>query len=134
MSESSDENAVGACVLVVDDNQDIRNLISFILSKEGYEVITATDGDEGLDLAISRKPNLILLDVMMPRVSGLETLTALRAHKDKSISGIPVVMITAKASTADVDEALARGADSYIVKPFRPAGLSARVHSVLNDN
>ncbi|MCF8530217.1 MAG: response regulator transcription factor [Candidatus Nanopelagicales bacterium] len=120
-------------VLVIDDNEDIRNLIAFLLGKEGYTVTQATDGDEGLLEAINTKPDLILLDVIMPRVSGLETLTALRAHKDKSVATIKVIMITANSRAEDVDEALARGANSYIVKPFRPPGLITRVQSVINE-
>ncbi len=129
---SEEKKAKPQSILVVDDNEDIRNLLSFLLTKEGYQVTMASDGDEGLEIALTIKPDLILLDVMMPKVSGLETLTALRANKDSKISAIPVVMITAKAGTTDVDEALARGADSYIVKPFRPTSLINKVHSFLN--
>jgi len=121
-------------ILVVDDNEDIRNLLNFLLTKEGYEISMASDGDEGLQMAVRDVPDLVLLDVMMPRVSGLETLTAIRANKSEKISNIPVIMITAKSGTADVDEALARGADSYIVKPFRPTSLIAKVNAFFSEN
>jgi DNA-binding response OmpR family regulator len=127
----SEKSELTSRILVVDDNEDIRNLLEYLLTKEGYKVSVASDGDEGLQKAITLKPDLILLDVMMPNVSGLETLTALRANKDQKISSIPVIMITAKSGTDDVDEALARGADSYIVKPFRPASLISKVSTFL---
>ncbi len=119
------------CILVVDDNLDIRNLLSMILEKEGYTVIHGVDGREGLEKIIQNIPNLVLLDVMMPGFSGLEVLAAVRENKKREINSIPICMITAKSSVEDVDKALELGATSYIVKPFRPAVLIEKVNSLL---
>ena len=119
-------------ILVVDDNDDIRGLLLLVLEKEGYEVHIAVDGEEALEKAQLIKPDLILLDVMMPKLSGLEVLSALRKHSDKKISEVPVMMITAKSALADVDQAGLWGATSYIVKPFRPLDLRQKVLDLLN--
>jgi two-component system chemotaxis response regulator CheY len=118
-------------ILVIDDNEDIRNLLSLILEKEGYVVRHGIDGRDGLEKILELKPDLILLDVMMPGFSGLEVLAEIRSNKKKEISLIPICMITAKSLVEDIDEALALGATSYIVKPFRPAVLSDKVNALL---
>jgi two-component system response regulator VicR len=119
-------------ILVIDDNEDIRNLLSLILEKEGYEVKHGIDGRDGLEKVLEFIPDLILLDVMMPGFSGLEVLTEVRSNKKKEISSIPICMITAKSLVEDIDEALELGATSYIIKPFRPAVLSEKVSSLLS--
>lgn len=119
-------------VLAIDDNADIRDLLSFVLEKEGYEVSASANGVDGLTQIKEKKPDLILLDVMMPEFSGFDVLDAIRNDKDSKIRSIPVLMITAKSSTEDVDRALELGATSYIVKPFRPAKLVEKVQELLS--
>ena len=118
-------------ILVVDDNEDIRNLLSLILEKENYLVIHGVDGRDGLEKILSNQPDLILLDIMMPGFSGLEVLAEVRANKKKEINSIPICMITAKSLVEDIDAALELGATSYIIKPFRPAVLADKVNSLL---
>ncbi len=120
-------------ILVVDDNEDIRGLLSLVLQKEGYEVNAAVDGADALEKANTLKPDLILLDVMMPGLSGLEVLSAIREHKDKKINEVPVMMITAKSTIDDIDAAVELGASSYIVKPFRPANLAEKVQEIFSE-
>lgn len=118
-------------ILAIDDNEDIRNLLTFILEKEGYTVSTTADGVTGLAEIQNEKPDLILLDVMMPEFSGFEVLDAIRTDKDAKVRSIPVLMITANSSTEGIDQALELGATSYVVKPFRPATLVEKVRSLL---
>ena len=118
-------------ILVVDDNQDIRDLISLILEEEGYSVISAEEGTSALALIKEKEPTLVLLDVMMPGISGLEVLRQLRASKRSQVSQTPVIMITAKSQSTDIDEALEAGATSYIVKPIRADALLEKVQSFL---
>jgi DNA-binding response OmpR family regulator len=118
-------------ILAIDDNADIRDLMAFVLEKAHYQVITAADGRSGLKMIGESKPSLVILDVMMPEISGFEVLEAVRADKDSKVRNIPVLMITAKSSTEDIDRALELGANSYIVKPFRPAKLVEKVNSLL---
>jgi len=118
-------------ILCVDDNLDIRDLITLILEEEGYDLISSSEGDAALTLIKERKPALILLDVMMPGISGLDVLRTLRSHSDLSINQTPVIMITAKSQSSDIDEALGAGATSYIVKPFRPEALIEKVQKFL---
>ncbi len=120
-------------ILVVDDNEDIRGLLSLVLQKEGYEVNAAVDGADALEKANTLKPDLILLDVMMPGLSGLEVLSAIREHKDKKINEVPVMMITAKSTIDDIDAAVELGVSSYIVKPFRPAYLAEKVQEIFSE-
>jgi CheY-like chemotaxis protein len=117
-------------ILVVDDNEDIRSLLSLVLQREGYEVVLASDGTEALDKVKIARPDLILLDVMMPGLSGLEVLSMIREDKDKKINEIPIMMITAKSTVSDIDNAVELGASSYIIKPFRPANLIEKVTAI----
>lgn len=119
-------------ILAIDDNADIRGLLSFVLGKANFEVTTAENGVIGLQMIKDIKPDLILLDVMMPEFNGFDVLDAVRSDKDSHVRDIPVLMLTAKSSTEDVDEALKLGATSYIVKPFRPAKLVEKVISLLS--
>ena len=118
-------------VLVIDDNEDIRNLLSMVLEKDGYLVLKAIDASDGLEKIEGNKTDLVLLDVMMPGISGLDLLTTIRDHKKKEINSVPICMITAKSSVEDIDKALEFGATSYIVKPFRPTALSEKVKALL---
>ena len=125
-------NEVWKSILVVDDNEDIRNLLTLVLENEGYLVTQGVDGGECLEIIQDKPFDLILLDVMMPGLSGIEVLKAIRGNKDKKINQLPICMITAKSSIEDIDEALEHGATSYIVKPFRPIALAEKVNALLN--
>jgi CheY-like chemotaxis protein len=119
----------GHKVLVVDDNQDIRDLVLHILSADGFHTFAASNAIEAMGILNSNAIELVLLDVMMPGKSGLELLSDIRTGPNKKIHDIPVVMITAKSSIEDVDQALALGANSYIVKPFRGVLIREKVRS-----
>ena len=116
-------------LLVADDDEDILTLVQLRLTRSGYEVVVARDGEEALRLARERQPDLAVLDWMMPKASGLEVLRAIRA--DATTHDIPVVLLTARASEADIAEGLAAGADDYIAKPFSPQELAARIQVIL---
>src|SRR5471030_2871873 len=112
-------------LLVADDDEDILTLVQLRLSRSGYEVVVARDGDEALRLAREKQPDLAVLDWMMPKASGLEVLRAIRA--DAELHDTPVVLLTARASEADIKEGLAAGAYDFIAKPFSPQELAARI-------
>jgi DNA-binding response OmpR family regulator len=116
-------------ILVVDDEPDAVELIKFNLKNAGYEVITAADGDEALKKARAQLPNLILLDLMIPEVDGLEVCKILR--RDPRVSGIPIIMLTAKAAEIDRVLGLELGADDYVTKPFSPRELVLRIKRLL---
>ncbi|MPY95300.1 MAG: response regulator [Acidimicrobiia bacterium] len=116
-------------VLVVDDDQDIRELVTWKLEAAGFEVVGEADGEAGLAAALETRPDLVLLDWMMPRLSGLEVCRALR--DEAATARVPVILLTAKAQEADVQRGFAAGADDYIVKPFSPRELVSRVDAVL---
>ncbi len=116
---------MGKRVLVVDDEQNIVDILQFNLEKEGYEVITAADGLEGLKLARSEDPDLILLDVMMPEMDGFQVCQELR--KEDKLT--PIIMLTAREEEADRVMGLELGADDYVSKPFSVRELMARVRT-----
>jgi DNA-binding response OmpR family regulator len=116
-------------VLVADDEDDIRALVSFRLKRAGYEVITAADGEEALLLATTRLPDLVVLDMMMPKATGLEVTRSMRAHE--ATKDIPVILLTARAQEGDVVRGFEAGADDYVKKPFSPQDLQARVQALL---
>lgn len=117
-------------VLVVDDEQDILDLVRFRLEHDGYRVITASDGEAGLTLARTERPDLCVLDVMMPKLSGLEVLARLR--DDPSTAAMRVILLTARGQDADVDRGFELGAHDYVTKPFSPKELRRRVHAQLS--
>jgi DNA-binding response OmpR family regulator len=119
-------------VLVVDDNQDVRELIVHILNSDGFHVYAAVDGENALAILNSNPVDLVLLDVMMPGMSGLDVLKEIRTGSNKKIREVPVMMITAMSSTDDVDQALAIGANSYVVKPFRGTTIREKVRKILD--
>lgn len=119
----------GKRVLVADDDPDIRELVSFKLSRSGYVVRTCADGPSVLAEARAGPPDLLVLDLNMPGVSGLDVCRALRA--EPGTATIPVIMLTARAQEADVQAGFAAGADDYIRKPFSPRELLSRVEAVL---
>jgi two-component system phosphate regulon response regulator PhoB len=116
-------------ILVVDDEPDALELIAFNLKNAGLEVLTAENGDQALRLARSQLPDLILLDLMLPEVDGLEVCKILR--RDAATSAIPIIMVTAKAAEMDRVLGLELGADDYVTKPFSPRELVLRVKNLL---
>lgn len=116
-------------LLVVDDEEDILELLKYNLEREGYSVITAQSGEEAVELAGLSSPDLILLDLMLPGINGLEVCRIL-SRGDRT-SAIPIIMLTARAEEADIVAGLELGADDYISKPFSPRVVTARVRSVL---
>jgi DNA-binding response OmpR family regulator len=116
-------------VLVADDDDDIRDLVAFRLDRAGYEVLRAGDGQQALDLAKEHVPDLAVLDVMMPKLTGYDVTRELRA--DAATSRIPVILLTARVQEADVARGFEAGADDYVKKPFSPQELKARVQAVL---
>jgi two-component system phosphate regulon response regulator PhoB len=116
-------------VLVVDDEEDILELVRYHLAREGYQLQLAGSGEQALKLAKAETFDLILLDLMLPGLDGLEVARSLRA--DARTRSTPIVMLTAKGEDADVVAGLELGADDYITKPFSPRVLSARVKAVL---
>ncbi|MDY6953458.1 MAG: response regulator [Thermodesulfobacteriota bacterium] len=116
-------------ILVVDDEEDIIELLRFNLSREGYQVSSATSGEDALTLVRSEIPNLLLLDLMLPGMDGLEV--AKRLKSNSNTMNIPIVMLTAKGEEPDIVTGLELGADDYVTKPFSPRVLVARVRAVL---
>jgi len=116
-------------ILIVDDEEDILELMSFNLSKEGYKVLTAQDGEQCLNLAKENLPDLIVLDLMLPGMDGLEVARVLK--RDPQTGHIPIVMLTAKSEEIDIVTGLELGADDYVTKPFSPRVLLARIRTVL---
>jgi DNA-binding response OmpR family regulator len=116
-------------VLVAEDDEDILDLVVFDLEDEGYDVLTARNGEEAIALALERRPDLILLDVAMPGLDGYEVTRRLRA--DESTRGTPVVLLTARAQVRDVIAGFEAGANDYVTKPFRPDELRTRLHAAL---
>ena len=123
------EEIMSELILVVDDETDIRDLLVFNLKREGYETVEASDGVSALDLARSRCPSLILLDVMLPRMDGLAVCREL--GKDRNTENIPVIMLTARGDDVDRIVGFELGADDYVVKPFNTRELLLRVKAML---
>lgn len=116
-------------ILVVDDEKDLVELVSYNLQRSGYNVLTAGSGTEALDLARAHKPDLMVLDLMLPGLEGTEVARRLKA--DPATSGIPIVMLSAKGEETDVVVGLTLGADDYVSKPFSMKILLARLNNVL---
>ncbi len=116
-------------VLVIDDERDLVELVRYNLEKEGFRVISAFDGEAGVALASREQPDLVLVDLMLPGIDGLEVCGRLRANE--RTAGIALVMLTAKSSEPDRVVGLEMGADDYVTKPFSPRELAARVKAVL---
>lgn len=116
-------------ILVIEDEPDIVELIQYWLEREGYLVMTASDGETGLAEALERKPDLIVLDLMMPGIDGLEVCRRLR--ESEATAATPILMLTARSEEADIVVGLELGADDYMTKPFSPRQLVARVRAHL---
>jgi two-component system alkaline phosphatase synthesis response regulator PhoP len=116
-------------ILVVDDEADILELVSYNLAKAGYRVSTVSSGEDAIRVARSKLPSLVVLDLMLPGVDGLEVCNTLK--RDPRTANIPVVMLTARGEEADIVTGLELGADDYITKPFSPRVMLARIRAVL---
>jgi len=116
-------------ILVVDDDPLIRTLIEHKLRQRGFEVTSAESGEEGLRQAAAKRPDLIVLDAMMPELDGFEVLRRLK--QDAGTAGIPVIMLTARKQERDIVAALSSGARDYLVKPFMPEELIMRIRNLL---
>jgi DNA-binding response OmpR family regulator len=116
-------------ILVVDDDPVIQKLLTVNFEMEGYRVITAGDGEDGLQRIAEVRPDIVLLDVMMPRMDGVEVVRRLKS--DDSTSGIPVILLSAKAQATDISGGLDAGADDYITKPFDPLELLDKVAALV---
>lgn len=118
-----------AKILIAEDERDIRDLEAFTLRFAGYEVVTASNGEEAIQLAIQENPDLILSDVRMPRMTGYEACRIMKA--DPRLKDIPVVFLSAKGQESEIQTGLDLGAEEYILKPFAPDQLADRVKAIL---
>ena len=116
-------------VLIIEDEKNILELVKYNLEQEGYAVLTASRGDQGLELARKSRPSLLILDLMLPEIDGLTICKTLK--NNEKTSGIPIIMLTAKSQESDKVVGLELGADDYVTKPFSPRELVARVKAVL---
>ncbi len=116
-------------ILVVDDEIYIVHILDFSLGMEGYEVLTALDGEQALEKARAEHPDLIVLDIMMPKLDGYETCKMLKA--DEATKNIPVILLSAKGRNVDQKVGFEVGADDYITKPFSPRKLVERINAIL---
>jgi DNA-binding response OmpR family regulator len=116
-------------VLIVDDEPNILVSVEFLMQREGHEVATAADGQEAIDLLGEFRPDLMILDVMMPRKNGFEVCAEVRA--DARLSAMPILMLTAKGREAEMKKGLSLGADAYITKPFSTHELVLKVNELL---
>jgi DNA-binding response OmpR family regulator len=116
-------------ILIADDDPDILALVSFRLERAGYEVVQAQNGEEAVQVALARRPDLAVLDVMMPRIDGYEATRQLRQHEETS--RMPIILLTARVQEEDIARGFDAGADDYVKKPFSPQELGSRVQAVL---
>jgi len=117
-------------ILIVDDEPDVLKLAEFRLRKWGYEIITAFDGQKGLELIRNEKPDLVLLDLRLPNTDGIEVCRQVK--NDKELKHIPIILFTATADIAVAEVAKEYGADDYLVKPYEPEQLLKKVRSITN--
>ena len=118
-----------AKILIAEDERDIRDLIAFTLRFAGYEVFTAANGEEAVQLAPQVNPDLILMDVRMPRMTGYEACRILKLNPD--LKDIPIVFLSAKGQEAEIQQGLEAGAEEYLLKPFAPDHLTSHVKTIL---
>ena len=118
-----------ARIVVADDDADIRDLVAFKLQQVGHEVVAVGDGASAVKECQAQVPDLVVLDVMMPGMSGLDACRALR--QDPAMATVPVILLTARAQESDIEQGFNAGADDYVVKPFSPRELASRVAAVL---
>lgn len=118
-------------ILYIEDDQTSAQLVRFLMERQGYAFQHAADGRAGLELARSLRPDVIILDVLLPLLDGFQVLEAL--HADAETAQIQVLMLTGKSQSGDIVKALAIGANDYLLKPFQPAELTARVNKLLRN-
>lgn len=123
------KNGNGRTILVVDDEPHVIKSLSFVLTKEGYEVASAENGEDALVKIQHLKPGLVFLDVMMPRKNGYEVCQEVK--KDPALGGVYIIMLTAKGQEADREQGLSAGADEFMSKPFSPMGVVEKVRELL---
>lgn len=116
-------------ILVVDDEPTLVRLMEFILAKQGHDMLAATNGEDALAMIRSERPDLVLLDIMMPRIDGYEVARTVRA--DSELRDIPIIMLSAKAQDHDIQKGIEVGVDEYITKPFAPEQLVHVVNEYL---
>jgi DNA-binding response OmpR family regulator len=116
-------------ILIADDDPDILALVSFRLERAGYEVVQARNGEEAVQLALARRPDLAVIDVMMPRIDGYEATRQLRRQEETS--RMPIILLTARVQEEDIGRGFNAGADDYVRKPFSPQELGSRVQAAL---
>ena len=118
-----------ASVLIVDDDPVVRRMLQLSFESEGFDVLTAGDGFEGLEAMRSGKPNVVVLDIMMPKLDGMKVMSELK--DDDDLRGTPVILLSAKATSLDIELGLKAGAADYVTKPCDPIDLVDRVRSLL---
>jgi DNA-binding response OmpR family regulator len=118
-----------AKILIAEDEPDIRELVAFTLRFAGYEVVVAHNGEEAVQLAARELPDMALMDVRMPRMTGYDACRAIKAHPD--LKDIPIVFLSAKGQEAEIETGLEAGAEEYLLKPFAPDQLIERVRAIL---
>ena len=121
---------MAAKILVVDDDPNVQRLLQYTLKQEGYEVVIASDGAEGFRLWGAEAPDLLLLDVMLPKLDGYQVATKIRTEEGTT-GHVPIIMLTAEREVEQKVRGLRAGADDYLIKPFHPAELMARIKSLL---
>ena len=119
-----------AKILIAEDERDIRDLVAFTLRFAGYEVVTASNGEEAVSLAPKENPDLVLMDVRMPRMTGYDACRLIKA--ESRLKDIPVVFLSAKGQENEIHTGFVAGAEEYLLKPFSPDQLIARVRSILS--
>jgi len=118
-----------AKILIAEDERDIRDLVAFTLRFAGHEVFAASNGEEAVDMAPRVNPDLILMDVRMPRMTGYEACKVMKANPD--LKDIPIVFLSAKGQETEIQQGLEVGAEEYLLKPFAPDQLTARIKTIL---
>jgi DNA-binding response OmpR family regulator len=121
-----------AKILIAEDERDIRDLITFTLGFAGYEVVAAANGEEAVTMARQEVPDLILMDVRMPRMTGYEACAVMKT--DDRLKDIPVIFLSAKGQDTEIQAGLQAGAQEYLLKPFAPDQLTARIQAVLSQH
>ena len=124
--------APGALILVADDDGDVRELVVFRLERAGYRVVTAADGQEAVEVALERSPDVCVIDVMMPKLDGYQVTERLRASS--GLAEVPIVLLTASVEDAAVSRGFEVGASDYIKKPFGPHELLERIAAALGSS
>ncbi|HET6845718.1 MAG TPA: response regulator [Anaerolineales bacterium] len=119
-----------AKILIAEDEPDIRELVTFMLKFAGYEVVAAANGEDAVRTASRERPDLVLMDVRMPRMTGYDACRMMKANPD--LRNVPVVFLSAKGQESEIQTGLEAGAEAYLLKPFSPAELTNRVRGILS--